>query len=494
MQFNSMEFMLFFPAVLIIYYIIPRKIRCLFLLVASYFFYASWNLKYSVLIGTSTLLTYVCGILIEKMGASIKKRRLLIGCLLLNFGILFLFKYGNFALSTLDGILQVTISKSISYRFDFLLPVGISFYTFQAVGYVVDVYRGDTKAERNIIKYALFVSFFPQLVAGPIERSKNLLRQINEIERLKLWNARRVTSGAILMVWGLFMKMVISDRVALLVDTVFNSYERYGRTELILGAIGFALQIYCDFGAYSMIAVGVAKIMGVELMENFNTPYFSMGIKDFWNRWHISLSTWFRDYLYIPLGGNKKGKFRKHINTLVVFLASGLWHGANWTFIIWGGCHGVYRVCEDLITPFGENVVRKLRIKTDVFSWKFLKVVVTFVMVTFAWIFFRAENVKDAFGYIWRIFNKPTPWLWFDGGIYELGLDRLEMDILIIALIGLLLVGLIRYLKKETIDQFLMEQNIYFEWGVLIFLIAAIFVFGMYGPTYDPQQFIYFQF
>lgn len=359
---------------------------------------------------------------------------------------------------------------------------------------MVDVYRGDTKAERNIIKYALFVSFFPQLVAGPIERSKNLLRQINEIEGLKLWNARRVTSGAILMVWGLFMKMVISDRVALLVDTVFNSYERYGRTELILGAVGFALQIYCDFGAYSMIAVGMARIMGVELMENFNTPYFSMGIKDFWSRWHISLSTWFRDYLYIPLGGNKKGKLRKHINTMIVFLASGLWHGANWTFIIWGGCHGVYRVCEDLITPFGKNVVRKLKIKTDVFSWKFLKVVVTFVMVTFAWIFFRAETIKDALGYIRRIFNKPTPWIWFDGGIYELGLDRLETDILIIALIGLLLVGLIRYLKKETIDQFLMEQNIYFEWGVLIFLIAAIFVYGVYGPTYDPQQFIYFQF
>lgn len=338
MQFNSIEFMLFFPMVLIIYYIIPRKVRCLFLLVASYYFYASWNLKYSVLIGTSTLLTYACGILIEKLGDSIKKRKgILIGCLLLNFGILLLFKYGNFALSTLDGILLITVSKSISYRFEFLLPVGISFYTFQAVGYVVDVYRGDTKAERNIIKYALFVSFFPQLVAGPIERSKNLLRQINEIERLKLWNARRVTSGAILMVWGLFMKMVISDRVAILVNTVFNSYERYGRTELILGAIGFTLQIYCDFGAYSMIAVGVARIMGVDLMENFNTPYFSMGIKDFWSRWHISLSTWFRDYLYIPLGGNRKGKLRKHINTLIVFLASGLWHGANWTFIIWGG-------------------------------------------------------------------------------------------------------------------------------------------------------------
>lgn len=337
MQFNSMQFMIFFPVVLILYYIIPKKVRCLFLLAASYYFYASWNLKYSILICSSTLLTYACGIFIENERDSIKKRKeILIVCLLINFGILFLFKYGNFALSTLDGILQLTVSRSISYRFAFLLPVGISFYTFQAVGYMIDVYRGETKAEKNIIKYALFVSFFPQLVAGPIERSKNLLKHISGIEKLKLWNARRMTSGAILMVWGLFMKMVISDRVAILVDNVFNNYGRYGRTELILGAIGFTLQIYCDFGAYSMIAVGAARIMGIELMENFSTPYFSMGIKDFWDRWHISLSTWFRDYLYIPLGGNRKGKLRKSINILIVFLASGLWHGANWTYILWG--------------------------------------------------------------------------------------------------------------------------------------------------------------
>lgn len=348
--------------------------------------------------------------------------------------------------------------------------------------------------ETNFPRYALFVSFFPQLVAGPIERSKNLLSQMKSIEKIKLWNARRIASGAILMVWGFFMKMVIADRVALLIDTVFDNYRMYGSTELIIAAIGFTIQIYCDFGSYSSIAIGTAKIMGFELMENFNTPYFARNIRDFWSRWHISLSSWFKDYLYIPLGGNRRGQLRKAVNIMIVFLVSGLWHGANWSFVVWGGIHGLYQVIADLLKTSKTKIREKMNIRTDCISWKLLQTVVTFGLVVFAWIFFRADTITDALRFIKRIIVKPTPWLLFNGGIYKLGLDRAEMNILVFALIILLLVDLIKYNKKQTIDAFLFEQNIWFEWLVIIALIVMIFIFGEYGPSYDPQQFIYFQF
>ncbi len=343
MQFNSVNFMVFFPIVLMVYFIIPKKLREIWLLVASYYFYMSWNPTYAILIAGSTVVTFVSGIIVDRCNksGSLKrgknKRITLVICLLINLGILAVFKYGNFAIESINSILNTFHITTIQRRFDLLLPVGISFYTFQALGYIIDVYRGDVEVEKRFLRYALFVSFFPQLVAGPIERSKNLLSQMREISNIKLWNAKRVASGAIMMVWGFFMKMVIADRVSLLVDTVFDNYRMYGSTELILATIGFTIQIYCDFGSYSLIAIGAAKIMGFDLMENFNTPYLATSIKDFWNRWHISLSTWFKDYLYIPLGGNRKGTLRKYVNIMIVFLASGLWHGADWSFVIWGG-------------------------------------------------------------------------------------------------------------------------------------------------------------
>jgi len=234
---------------------------------------------------------------------------------------------------------------------------------------------------------------------------------------------------------GFFMKMVIADRVALLIDTVFDNYRMYGSTELIIAAIGFTIQIYCDFGSYSSIAIGTAKIMGFELMENFNTPYFARNIRDFWSRWHISLSSWFKDYLYIPLGGNRRGQLRKAVNIMIVFLVSGLWHGANWSFVVWGGIHGLYQVIADLLKTSKTKIREKMNIRTDCISWKLLQTVVTFGLVVFAWIFFRADTITDALRFIKRIIVKPTPWLLFNGGIYKLGLDRAEMNILVFALI-----------------------------------------------------------
>lgn len=296
------------------------------------------------------------------------------------------------------------------------------------------------------------------------------------------------------MVWGFFMKMVISDRIALLVNQVFDNYRVYGSTELILAALGFTVQIYCDFGSYSIIAIGAAKIMGFELMENFNTPYFARNIRDFWSRWHISLSTWFKDYLYIPLGGNRKGKWRKALNLMIVFLVSGLWHGARWNFVAWGGIHGLYQVIGDLSRHTKEKIIKRLQIKTECMSWKLLQTVITFSLVVFAWVFFRADSITDALYFIKRMLIRQTPWALFDGTIYTLGLDATEMNILIFSIIVLLLVDLIKYRKKINLDEFLFEQNIWFEWLVLIVLIGMIFVFGEYGPAFDVQQFIYFQF
>ena len=441
--------------------------------------------------------TYVGGILISayKKG-NIKKKRFItmVMCLVLNLGILALFKYANFAIETVNILLNALHMESIDHRFNFLLPVGISFYTFQALGYVIDVYRGDVEAEKSFVRYALFVSFFPQLVAGPIERSKNLLNQMRNIEDIKIFNSKRITSGAILMVWGYFMKMVIADRVCVLVDTVFNNYRMYGSTELVAAAIGFTIQIYCDFGSYSLIAIGAARIMGFELMENFNAPYFATSIRDFWGRWHISLSTWFRDYLYIPLGGNRKGTMRKYVYTMIVFLVSGLWHGANWNYIAWGGIHGLYLVVGDATKLYRAKLIDKFCVNTTCFSWRLLQNIETFLLVVLAWIFFRADTITHALRYIKRIIIKPTPWILFNEGLYNLGLDRTEMDILIISVLVLLAVDIIRERKKMTIDVFLFTQNIWFEWVTIIALVIMIFIYGEYGPTFDAKQFIYFQF
>ena len=497
MQFNSIDFMFFFPVVIGMFFIIPRKCRIYWLLFASYYFYMSWNALYAILIGIATFVSYECAGIISKCRQNNKNRKSLVVLIIsitINLGILFIFKYGNWIIESLNRILSSLSINVIERKKDFIVPVGISFYIFQSVGYMIDVYKEETKAEKNFLRYALFVSFFPQLVAGPIERSKTLLKQLQNIENIKLWNANRVTSGAIQMVWGFFMKMVIADRIAILVDTVFDNYISYGSTELIIAVIGFSIQIYCDFASYSMIAIGASKIMGIDLMENFDTPYFSSSVRDFWNRWHISLSTWFRDYLYITLGGNKKGTIKKYINIMIVFLLSGLWHGPEWSFVLWGGLHGFYLILGECSKPIKEKLIYYLTIKTDCFSWKLLKILITFSLVSFAWIFFRASSVSDALGYIQCMISRPSPWTIFDGSLYNLGLDVFEANILFFSLAILFFFDFVKMKEKKTIDQFLLSQNVWFEWGIIILLIVMIFIFGEYGPSFDAKQFIYFQF
>ena len=494
MLFNSIHFLLFFPIVACLYLVLPKKANYVWLLLASYYFYMSWNPKYVVLILFTTVVTYVTGLLIGSGKTSGNRRLWMIVGLVLNFGLLFFFKYFDFFLKNINRVLSLAKITAIDNPFDILLPVGISFYTFQAVGYCIDVYRGDIKAERNFIKYALFVSFFPQLVAGPIERSKNLLAQIDRMGSERLWNRDKAVSGFGMMLWGLFMKMVIADRVSIFVDNVFSMAYTAGTVETVLGAMAFSLQIYADFAGYSAVAIGAARVMGFDLMENFNTPYFATSIPDFWHRWHISLSTWFRDYVYIPLGGNRKGRARKYLNIMVTFLVSGLWHGAAWSYVVWGGIHGIYQVTGDLLKPVKTKLVSVLHLKKDSFGHKAGQIFVTYILVVFAWIFFRADSLGDAFFYIRRMFTHPNFWTLFDESIYTWGLDRREAGVLFAAILALVLVSVVRFKKGIDIGSFLLKQDLWFRWVIFIVLIIAIIVFGEYGIDFDSNKFIYFDF
>lgn len=505
MLFNSYAFLVFFPVVVLVYMVCPRKKRYLWLLAASYFFYMGWNPVYALLIAASTAITYLSGRLLARIAAlpdgeitparrAALKKYCVAGSFVLNLGILFFFKYFYFTLDNVNAVLGLLHIAPLITTLDVVLPVGISFYTFQALSYTVDVYRGEIAAEKNFFRYALFVSFFPQLVAGPIERSKNLLTQVDRVEQLELWNYDRIVNGLILMLWGFFQKMVIADKAALFVNTVFDQYWAHGTVELVLAAAGFAVQIYCDFGSYSAIAIGAAQVMGFTLMENFDTPYFAVSIRDFWRRWHISLSTWFRDYLYIPLGGSRKGKARKYFNIMLTFLCSGLWHGASWSFVVWGGLHGAYQVAADLIAPGKKRLNAALHTRTESLGYKLGQVFVTFVLVDIAWIFFRSATLRDALLYLYALFTRWNPGMLFSDELYTFGLSHPQAMVLMFSLAALLLVDLVKYCRHERIDEFLSKQTLPFRWAVLFGLVLFIYLFGQYGPAVDPQAFIYFQF
>lgn len=500
MLFNSLNFLLFFPITVLIYFVIPRSIKYIWLLIASYYFYMSWNPKYAILIATSTIVTWLTGLVINYLKNRHQKHadlylKVCIGfCCIVNLGILIYFKYFGFMIGNLNILLRRFGINIVERPFDIILPVGISFYTFQVLGYIIDVYRENVQVEYNFIKYALFVSFFPQLVAGPIERTGNLLEQINNIPNMKLLDYERITNGLIYMLYGYFLKMVIADRVSLMVDTVFDSWYLYGTIELVAGAIGFAIQIYCDFSSYSTIAIGAAQIMGFELMENFDAPYFASSIKEFWHRWHISLSTWFRDYLYIPLGGNQCSTRRKYFNLMVTFLASGLWHGANWTYIVWGGIHGMCQIIGEVLRPAKSRIYPCVGIRTDSISYKVGQIIVTFLLTDFAWIFFRAESVGTAIGYISNIFKRWNPWAISDKSLYSIGLSNYEWNVLVSALGVVLIVDGVKKLKNQRIDCFLNEQGTLIKGICIGFMILMVGIFGEYGSGFDVKQFIYFQF
>lgn len=501
MIFNSIDFLIFFPSVLLVYFIVPIKVRKIWLLLASYYFYMCWNPLYGVLLLAITFITYLGAIgigKVQKQKIEAEKIKLLsniifIGCIAINLGSLIYFKYTNFLADTINKIL-VKLSLGELPSFDIVLPIGISFYMFTALGYLTDVYQKKCEAEKNVLNCALFTSFFPIILSGPIERSDNLLKQIKEDQKVMVWNYDRIASGLMTMLWGFFQKLVITDRIAVLVNHVFEEYETYGIVALSIGAVAYGIQIYCDFNSYSTIASGAARVLGFELINNFETPYFAQSVTEFWRRWHISLSSWFRDYVYIPLGGNRKGKSRQYLNILITFSVSGLWHGANWTFIFWGFLHGIYQIVEKEMTPIIRKINEKMHTKTESFGYKFAKVIFTFIAVDFAWIFFRADSLKHALHYIERMICYRDWWSLFNQSIYNLGLDVTEIHILCFGLLLVLIVDLVQYFKKQRFAEFMAEQWIVFRWVGLIVLFVICVVFGYYGPGFNSANFIYSQF
>ena len=471
MLFNSLAFLLFFPLVTIGYWVLPGRYRNAMLLVASYYFYMSWKPVYALLILFSTLTTWFCGI---KMGADQRRnKRWLTLCLVVNLAILFSFKYLNFAAGIITDVLQFTGLGLSVPEFDILLPVGISFYTFQAIGYTIDVYRGNIAAERHLGTYALFVSFFPQLVAGPIERASNLLPQFHARHA---FDGNTVTEGLRLMVWGYFMKLCIAENVAPYVDAVFNNLPNHNGTSVWLATLFFTFQIFCDFGGYSLIAIGAARCMGFTLMQNFKRPYLSPSVKEFWHRWHISLSSWFGEYVYIPLGGSRCSEARHQRNLLVTMLVSGLWHGANWTFVCWGGLHGLLLSLYSLKRKF----LPWATLGTSAAA-RTVNVAITFVLAMLCWVFFRANTMHDALLAFNKMFTQPG--LLFNGE----GKPALLMAALMIALL------IAKELKDELGWHRLDLMHSRRSWLAIASTAAMVIVILLCG-NFSGGQFIYFQF
>lgn len=486
MLFNSIEFVLFLSVVLLVYNYLKPNARLYFLLAVSYFFYACWSYKYLGLIFFTSASCYLAGRIIGNSTSTSFKKLILGVSLCVNFSILFIFKYFNFIAQAVEDI-----SSQFKYHADFqlisvLLPVGISFYTFHSISYVIDVYRKKIPVENNMFRFLLFVSFFPQLVAGPIARSENLLPQLHNFEDYKYENFRK---GFVLIFWGLFKKMVIADRLALAVNYVYNDVSHASTVSIIIATIFFTYQIYCDFSGYSDIALGVSKLFNIDLMVNFRNPYFSKTVTEFWRRWHISLSTWFRDYLYIPLGGNKGSLAKWIFNTVFVFMVSGLWHGANYTFLVWGTIHGLILVVEKFV--YG----KRLRdLKPGITFLNIGRWACTYCIVVIAWVFFRANNIHDAVVVFEKIFSlegvvQNTKMLFMnDGAMNLLGVNMYDFILSIIFIA--ILVSVNFYLRSSNIVDYVLSRSKVNRWAFYIIITFIVLWFGEFGTN----EFIYFQF
>ncbi|MCQ2441852.1 MAG: MBOAT family protein [Oscillospiraceae bacterium] len=481
MLFNSFAFALFLPIVFALYWALPHKYRWILILLASYYFYMSWNAKYVFLILFTTIISYGAARLLEQEEMQKRKKWILVGTAVLCLGVLFFFKYFNFVSGSVADFLALFAIKMNPITLNLLLPVGISFYTFQTLSYVIDVYRGDVAAERHFGYYAAFISFFPQLVAGPIERTSNLLPQI---KKHHTFDYNQATYGLKLIAWGYFKKIVIADTLSPYVSWVYDAPQNFSGFALVLATLFFTLQIYCDFSGYSDIAIGTSKLLGINLMTNFKSPYFSQSIKEFWSRWHISLSTWFRDYVYIPLGGNRVSKIRYHLNLMIVFLVSGLWHGANWTFVLWGGIHGAGQVVESILVP--KQTIKR---RSKGIFW-LVRVAFVFAFASFAWIFFVSHSVQDAFYVISHLFTGISAPLAY----VKDGLAAIEMEKFILLKEACLIFMMAAYdyfsLQVDVIQE-ISKKNVVIRWLVYLCLGWIIVFFSQKGVA---AEFVYFQF
>jgi D-alanyl-lipoteichoic acid acyltransferase DltB (MBOAT superfamily) len=490
MLFNSLQFLLFFPIVVLLFYALPHRFRWVLLLIASCYFYASWSVRYLLLLLLPVLIDFNMAILMVRTTEKALRRFYLSICLVSNLGILFYFKYANFFARSANSVFEATGAGYHFSLLDVILPVGISFYTFQSLSYALDVYFGKLKPIRHVGIFSLFITFFPQLVAGPIERAVNLLPQF---EKRITFSFENLVSGAKLMILGFFLKMVVADRLCLLVDPVYGDPAAYHGGTLLLATYFFAFQIYADFAGYSTIAIGAAKVLGFDLMKNFRQPYLATSIPDFWSRWHISLSTWFRDYLYIPLGGNRVSKQRWYLNIFLVFLVSGLWHGANWTFVVWGTLHGLYSLFSQIFKKYRQMFVQVIGLDRWPALLRLIQVLVVFHLVLLGWVFFRAASVSDAF----TILSKITAWVWglriHPANVFRLAIwynmTKFNFAVSIFGMITILAHNL--YTEHITRRPVFAAKSLHFLrlafYDVLVLAIAQLSVLG-------EKQFIYFQF
>lgn len=485
MLFNSIDFAIFFPIVFLFYWALSKHLtaRNLLILISSYVFYGWWDWRFLFLIVISSFVDFIVGQQLHRTTDLKRRKGLLLISLVVNLGFLVYFKYTNFFIETFIDSFRLFGKELQLSTLSIILPVGISFYTFQTLSYTIDIYRKQFKPTKDPIAFFAFVAFFPQLVAGPIERAAHLLPQFSKTYK---FNYDRVKSGLLLMAFGLFKKMVIADRAAVLVNQVYNNPSDYYGFEVILATVFFAFQIYCDFSGYSDIAIGAARTMGFDLMKNFDSPYLSKSITEFWRRWHISLSTWFRDYVYIPLGGSRNGKYKTYANLFIVFLVSGLWHGAAMTFVIWGAIHGFIIVIEKAFYKERKALIKVLNID-DNFIHKILFIPIIFTIVCFAWIFFRANSLADSFTLIRNIKVDTLK----TSSIYELGLVKPEIILSIIAIVLLVLFEWVH--KKNNMEKLLKRQILPVRWSFYLIVIFTILIFGVYGEN-QVSEFIYFQF
>jgi len=480
MLFNSIIFLIFFPIVTLIYFLLPHKFRWAWLLLVSIFFYMTFIPVYILILALLIVIDYSAGIFIEKSSGN-KRTLFLLLSILSTCMVLVIFKYFNFLNMNIEALANFLDWNYSPKILGILLPIGLSFHTFQSLSYVIEVYRKKQKAERNFGIYSLYVMFYPQLVAGPIERPYNMLHQFYEKHKFE---SKRVSEGLLLMLWGFFKKVVIADRLAILVDVVYNNPSNYSGFPLILATVFFAFQIYCDFSGYSDIAIGAARVMGFSLMTNFRRPYYSKSIGEFWRRWHISLSTWFRDYVYIPIGGSRVSVPRWYFNLFIVFLVSGLWHGASWTFVLWGALHGIYMIFSVMTSQIRKKFVKLTKLNLFPKIHSFFQILITFILVCLGWVFFRAENLDDVYYILTHFFSDFS----FNILNIPLGLDIYD---LIIAFFSILIMEFVQIIQEHKgIGKFLSARPSWFRWSLYLALILWILLFGVF----INKEFIYFQF
>lgn len=482
MLFNSVAFAFFMPIVFLLYWALPHRFRWMALLAANCWFYMSWDPKYIIVILLTTVVSYFSALFIEKTENKKRKKGILVIGVLITLVFLLVFKYTDFALTSVFKVLQLFAIPVQKTTLNLVMPIGISFYTFQMVGYIADVYTGKIKAEHHFGHYALFVSFFPNILSGPIERAANMLPQFKEEKKFIYDDA---VYGLRLILLGFLKKMIFADSMSKYVDAVFNHTEGTSGLAFIIAIILFTFQIYCDFSGYSDIAIGVARLLGIRLMDNFKQPYYASSVKEFWQRWHISLSTWFRDYVYIPLGGNRVSKSRKNLNLLLTFLTSGLWHGANWTFVLWGGIHGLYQIIENTI----KSAWKKHHPQTPAKHPKTvhtLQTLLTFCLVAYAWMFFRANSITDAIYITTHLFQ---------GYNWQQALIDTSMSYLSVAKILLAIVVLMLYdyfsLKKDLLSE-MSKLKLPLRWLIYIAVTVLIIILSLHNGI--KQEFIYFKF